>query len=170
MEIDKITKSYDVRMLNRDDVDAVFGLCRKNTLYYQYCPPFITRDGVVEDMEILPPGKKKGDKYFLGYFDEDSLIAILDLIAGYPDVNTYYIGLFMMDLSVQGKGEGTKIVTELSSYLSEIGVKRIELAWVKGNPQAERFWKKNGFVALEERSSNAAEHVIVAERNLKYNL
>lgn len=116
LKIDRITKKYYVRILDSKDIDAVYELCSKNRLYYQYCPPFITRDGVIEDMEALPPGKKKCDKYFLGYFENDLLIAVLDLIVGYPDISTYYIGLFMMYTKIQGKGEGTKIITELCAY------------------------------------------------------
>ena len=130
LKIDRITKKYYVRILDSKDIDAVYELCSKNRLnynihhlaleynrlYYQYCPPFITRDGVIEDMEALPPGKKKCDKYFLGYFENDLLIAVLDLIVGYPDISTYYIGLFMMYTKIQGKGEGTKIITKLCAY------------------------------------------------------
>ena len=166
MKIENISKKYNVRALDSGDIGDVLELCSNNRLYYQYCPPHITRDGVIEDMEALPPGKEKRDKHFLGFFENDLLIAVLDLIEGYPDVHTYYIGLFMMNIKIQGQGEGTKIINELCLYLSEVGVKRLELAWMKGNPQAERFWKKNKFVPIEERSSNAAGHVIVAERHL----
>jgi RimJ/RimL family protein N-acetyltransferase len=117
-------------------------------------------------MEVLPPGKTKSDKYFLGYFEDDILIAVLDLIIGYPSKNTAYIGLFMMDIKVQGKGIGTKIIEELCEYLKNTGFQRVELAWVKGNPQSEKFWIKNNFNIIGERRSNAADHVIAAERDL----
>ena len=31
-----------------------------------------------------------------------------------------------------------------------MGFRTIRLAWVKGNPQAEHFWIKNGFESLKE--------------------
>lgn len=166
MEIEKLSNKYFVRKLSSNDVDAVFDLCSQNILYYQYCPPFITRSGVIEDMEALPPGKSKRDKFFLGYYENESLIAIIDLIIGYPNLQTAYIGLFMTDISVQGKGVGTAIIDELCVCLAKTGFQRVELAWVKGNPQSERFWIKNEFIPLGERSSNAAERVIAAERQL----
>lgn len=167
MKSEKISSKYIVRRLDSRDVNAVFELCSKNSLYYKYCPPFITSEGVIADMEALPPGKTKSDKYFLGYYENDTLIAVLDLIIGYPNVSTAYIGLFMIDINVQGKGVGTKIIEELCNYLTKIGFQRLELAWVKENPQAERFWIKNYFTPIGERSSNAAKHIIAAERQLK---
>ena len=170
MNVENLSNKYAVRRLYVEDVDAVFELCSKNSLYYQYCPPFITKNGVVEDMKALPPGKNRKDKYFLGYYEDKSLIAVIDLIIGYPNLHTIYIGFFMTDINVQGKGVGTAIVEELCSYVSKIGFQRVELAWVKGNPQSERFWEKNKFKPIGERSSNAAEHVIAAERQLYTNL
>ena len=72
----------------------------------------------------------------------------------------------MTDVSVQKKGIGSEIITELSGYLKSVGFQSIRLAWVKGNPQAEHFWIKNGFKFLMETSSTAAECVILVERSL----
>ncbi|MGN1398942.1 MAG: hypothetical protein ACI4WG_02965 [Erysipelotrichaceae bacterium] len=33
------SKTYAVRKLNDNDLKQIYDLCRKNTLYYQYCPP-----------------------------------------------------------------------------------------------------------------------------------
>ena len=166
IQLEKISNKYNVRRLDGSDVNTVLELCSKNTLYYQYCPPLITKEGVIQDMEVLPPGKTKSDKYYFGYFENDVLIAVLDLITGYPNESTAYIGLFMLDIKVQGQGIGTKIIEELCEYLKNTGFQRVELAWVKGNLQSEKFWIKNNFNAIGERSSNAAEHVIAAEREL----
>lgn len=166
IQLEKISNKYNVRRLDGSDVNTVLELCSKNTLYYQYCPPLITKEGVIQDMEVLPPGKTKSDKYYLGYFENDVLIAVLDLITGYPNESTAYIGLFMLDIKVQGQGIGTKIIEELCEYLKNTGFQRVELAWVKGNLQSEKFWIKNNFNDIGERSSNAAEHVIAAEREL----
>lgn len=166
MQIEQISNEYSVRRLELGDVDDIFELSSKNILYYQYCPPFITKEGIAEDMNALPKGKTLKDKFYLGYYKNNVLVAILDLIAGYPNLKTAYIGLFMTDVRVQGKGIGTEIVEELCNYLKNEGFQRVELAWVKGNPQSEKFWTKNKFKAIEERKSNVADCVIAAERQL----
>ena len=36
-------------------------------------------------MKALPPNKEAFDKYYLGYYDGEKLIAVMDFILGYPD-------------------------------------------------------------------------------------
>ena len=43
MEIQEMTARFAARYLNRGDVDAVFELSRKNKLFYQYHPLFVTK-------------------------------------------------------------------------------------------------------------------------------
>ena len=40
------SKKYYVRKLQKNDIDQIYGLCSKNHLYYQYCPPYVTRKSV----------------------------------------------------------------------------------------------------------------------------
>ncbi len=51
----------------------------------------------------------------------------------------------MTDVSVQGKGVGSAIISEMSQFICSQGYSDIQLGWVKDNPQAEHFWHKNGF-------------------------
>ena len=83
-----------------------------------------------------------------------------------PEKNTIFIGFFMCDASIQKCGFGTELINELVEYIRTLEYKAVQLAWVKGNPQSEHFWIKNGFVAIKETSSSAADNVILAERKL----
>lgn len=85
VEISEISKNYQVRRLGRDDVDAIYELCRENRIFYRYHEPFVTKESILDDMEALPPGKSREDKYYVGFFDGWSLVAIMDLILGYPE-------------------------------------------------------------------------------------
>jgi len=165
-QVDQFSRDYVVRKLTEDDIESVYELCQQNTIYYEYCPPFITREGVRADMEGLPPGKSMEDKYYVGYYKEERLIAVLDLIDGYPKEEIAFIGFFMTDVLVQKKGVGTTIISALCDYLKTIDFKAVQLAWVKGNSQAEGFWLKNQFQIVRESSSNVAQAVIVGERKL----
>ncbi|MCR4679230.1 MAG: GNAT family N-acetyltransferase [Lachnospiraceae bacterium] len=164
--ISTLSEKYAVRRLTEADISKVLILCEQNTLYYQYCPPFVSEQSIRDDMDALPPGKTKADKYYLGYFKEDQLIAIMDLIMSFPDKTTAFIGFFMTDISMQGIGLGSTIVTELCNAMSRIGMKELRLGWVKGNPQAEHFWKKNGFVETGMTNETENYTVVVARREL----
>lgn len=146
MELSKLSKQYDIRFLKTEDIDTILELCSQNKLFYQYHPPFATKESIMEDMQALPPGKDEKDKFYVGYFEGNDLVAVLDLILGYPDEKAAYIGFFMMNKEYQGKGTGTQIISECAEYLKELKFKKIGLAIDKGNPQSEAFWMKNKFV------------------------
>ena len=136
--------------------------CRKNTLYYRYCGAETSKEQVLNDLHITPPGVDLSDKYYVGFFENTEMVAILDLIDGYPDSDTAFIGFFMMNRQLQGRQIGTSIIRELCLYLKETAVR---LAIAKGNPQANHFWKKNGFVVIKEADKEGWT-VLVAEKKL----
>lgn len=106
------------------------------------------------------------DKYYLGYYDGEKLIALLDLIENYPSEKFVFIGFFMTDINVQNRGIGSNIIDELILYLKTNEYVGVRLAWIKGNIQAENFWIKNGFEIIKETSSNVAEVVVLSEKIL----
>lgn len=166
MEVQKLSGKYMVRQLRKNDINEIYELCIGNFLYYEYCPPLVSKESIREDMATLPPGKELSDKYYLGFYSRGKLVAVLDLIVGYPQEDTIFIGFFMTDVSCQKRGIGSEIISELCDELKENHFRSVRLAWVKGNPQAEHFWLKNQFIKIKETTSTAAEKVILAERLL----
>lgn len=70
MDISRWSEKYQVRALTEQDVGAIYELSRKNNLYYEYCPPYVTRDSILSDLVALPPGKLPDDKYYVGFSGE----------------------------------------------------------------------------------------------------
>lgn len=136
---------YTVRKMTENDIDIIYKLSLSNPMFYQYCPPNVTKDSIISDMEALPPGCTEKNKYYIGFFKGNCLIAVMDLILDYPDIKNAYIGLFMVDKNFQGTGVGSAIIAECLNCLKNYGFHSIRLAFAKGNPQSEAFWKKNGF-------------------------
>ena len=166
MDLSGISSFYSVRRLNENDIPAVLALSSGNGLYYRYCPPLPNEESVRTDMNALPPGKEPADKHYLGYFKEGRLIAVLDLIAGYPNAETAFIGFFMVEASVQGTGVGSRIIGELCAFLRGSDFTAVRLGWVKGNLQAERFWRRNGFAPTGAEHDMGLLTVVQAERRL----
>lgn len=108
-------------------------------------------------MKALPPSKSYDDKYYIGFFDGDSLVAIMDLILGYPTDEIAFIGLFMTNIHYQNKGVGSNIIGNVCNYLKQLGYKKIRIGVDKGNPQSNSFWKKNGFYIISEKEYNVME-------------
>ena len=116
-------------------------------MFYKYCPPFVTRESILSDMKALPPRTTYEQKYYFGFFKGESLVAVMDLILGYPNESTAFIGLFMMDKSRHGFGPG-------------------RLAFAKDNPQSEAFWRKNGFLPTGIESDEGNYTAVIMERKL----
>lgn len=144
-----LSKTYSVRKLAEADAEAVCEIEYGNPIYYLYHPVEITPERVKEDMVALPPGKTRDDKYYVGYFDGETFVAIMDLVLGYPDERTAFIGFFMMNAARSGCGEGSAIVKEIKAALKAAGYTGIRLGVDNGNPQSGAFWRKNGFSVVE---------------------
>lgn len=149
MKLD-FSQKYAVRPLTAGDVDKILALCAENEQFYRYHPPMATRESILADMTALPPGTGAENKHYLGFFDGDALIAVLDLIEHYPQQNTAYIGFFMTKKERQGCGLGTSLIGKLLDELRKEKFCRVRLAIDRGNPQSKAFWEKNGFALTGE--------------------
>ena len=158
IDIARLSSQYEVRALGEADAEEILRLCRANTLFYQYCEAQPTREQVLNDLRVTPPGKDRSDKYYLG-------LAVLDLIDGYPEPEIAFLGFFMMNAAFQGRGLGSKIITELAEALKAMGKTALRLGIDKGNPQSTHFWKKNGFAILRE-AERPGWTVLLAEKGL----
>lgn len=150
MDLHLLSKSYTVRKLDEADVDAIFELMRKNEIFYKYHPPFVTKESILEDMKALPPQKSYEDKYYIGFFEDETLVANMDLILSYPTEQIAFIGFFMTDVQYQNKGIGSKIIREVCACLKCLGYTKVRLGVDKGNPQSYAFWLKNQFSVIGE--------------------
>ena len=165
MDINKLSSCYAVRALGASDAASVLRLCQGNAQYYLYCGMQPTLQQVLHDMQILPEGVERSRKHYVGFFDRDDLAAVMDCVEGYPDSQSVYIGFFMMNAGLQGRGIGSAIIAGVAGYLQSIGVKRLRLAIARDNPQATRFWFKNGFQVVQEVEMDGWT-ALVADRRL----
>ena len=166
MKPEMLSQSFRVRSLTEEDADSILQLWEGNPLYFIHCPPAPSRDGVLEDMRALPPGKKMEDKYYLGFFDGEKLAAVIDLIDGYPEPSIVFIRFFMVDKEYQGHGTGSRIIQQVLEALKKDGFTRARLGYVKGNPQSEAFWVKNGFEKTGVEAVRELYTVVCMEKTL----
>lgn len=165
IDISKLSRCYSVRSLEESDVDMILEICEQNAIFYRYTEARPTKGNILDDMKATPPGINLSNKYYFGFFNHQKLIAIMDLIDGYPKPEIAYIGFFMMNPQYQGKQIGTSIISDVVTYLQSMGKTAVRLAIDKGNPQSAHFWKKNGFEVISEADVNGWTK-LVAERQL----
>lgn len=165
IEVKNLSKKYDIRKLNNADVELIYTFCKSNTQYYEYCGKDLSMELIENDLIIAPPGIPTEQKYYVGFFEKGELIAVMDLIAGFPDENTAYIGFLMMNSALQGVGIGSGIVSEVLGCLKGYGFQKCRLGIDKANPQSNHFWKKNGFEVIREVALDEGI-ILVAEKQL----
>ena len=166
MNIQYLSNRYTIRDLLPQDAEIVYEVLKANTLFYKYHPPMVTVESILEDMEALPSNKGYEDKYYIGFFDEGALVAVMDLIEHYPNPGTALLGFFAMNSNLQGQGIGTAIISDSVAYLAQAGFKKIRLGIDKGNPQSKAFWLKNGFTFTGEAYESDGSTILVMERKL----
>ncbi|HFI0401741.1 TPA: GNAT family N-acetyltransferase [Streptococcus suis] len=165
MKISQFSNHYQVRKLVDADLEQVLALYQTNPLYFKHFPPLPSLESLANDLVDCPPGKELTDKYFMGFWDKNQLLAVLDLIDGYPTEDTAYIGLFMVDSRLAGQGLGSKIIAELLSQLAT-HFKKVRLGYVESNPQSSHFWSKVGFCPTGEVKEIAGKTIVIAEHAL----
>lgn len=165
IELGMLSQTYTVRTLDADDVELIYTLCKGNTQYYEYCGKDISVELIQSDLKITPPGIPPDQKYYVGFFDGDKLVAVMDLIDGYPNSSYAFIGFFMMDRALQGLGIGSRIISEVLTCLRNRGFKTCQLGIDKDNPQSNHFWRKNGFEVIREVALDEGI-VLLAEKQL----
>ena len=165
IQIEKLSGTYIIRRLTDADVPMLYAWMLRNDQYFRYCGGSTTPERVRQDLTLCPPGTTPAQKHYVGFFDADTLVAVMDLIDGYPDADTAFIGFFMMNKDLQGQGTGTAIVREVLAALRALGYTAVRLGIDKENPQSNHFWRKNGFTVLREAAQERGI-VLLAERRL----
>jgi RimJ/RimL family protein N-acetyltransferase len=115
---------------------------------------------------MIPDGMSYEDKFTFGMFLKSELIGIVDLIRGYPDDRTAFIGLFLIAEPYQKLKLGFQSFHELESEVRKWPeVQKLRLSVLETNSQVIPFWKKCGFSPTGERKPHEegivkSEHIL----------
>jgi GNAT superfamily N-acetyltransferase len=146
-------------------VPLIHELCAGNPQYYLYSPASPEPGHILKDLRLTPPGVPLSRKHYVGLFDGERLIAVMDVVDSYPDEDTAFIGFFMLARERQGRGVGSVIIADTLERLKAWGFTAVRLCIDEGNPQSTAFWQKNGFAVIERfpRENGA---LLLAQRKL----
>ena len=95
----------------------------------------------------LPRNRTLDDKLVMGCRDVESgaLIAVLEMIRGYPSETDYWIGLFLLDPARRRQGLGTRFLHAYQQWAHRQGAQRLQLLVVTQNNAGQAFWQSLGF-------------------------
>ncbi len=154
LDINALSTSHEVRRITEEDIADVYALCKSNQKYYEYTNTAPTVESLTEIISRVPEGAEERGKHFVGFYEGDRLVALLDLIIGYPEKDDAFIGWFMVDGKLQRKGIGSRIFADLRSAVSAQGYDYLSLSCEKANEEAVAFWKAQGFIATKENKTH----------------
>ena len=167
LNIETLSTQYRVRNITASDISPVYRLAKSNAKYYEYLGTVPTRESLTEVISELPEGAARNCKHFVGFYNaDDVLVAIMDLITGYPESDDAFIGWFMVDGEMQGRGIGSGIFADVRAAMKAAGYDYIALAVTEANEEAVKFWKSQGFKETGERTEQNGYTVLKLERSI----
>jgi RimJ/RimL family protein N-acetyltransferase len=138
-----------------------------------YCMRVIGHIPTLEEMRPseLPADKKPEHDYFFGIYLRDEMIGCVDLLRGYPDEKTAYLGLVLISERYQNRGLGVRACMELEKVaLSWPEISIIRGSVVQTNEVVLKFWERMGAVDTGVRRPYSAGEIesqaIVFEKKL----
>ena len=121
----------------------------------------------------LPPIKNASidDYYFMKVKNsEERIIALFDVYHGYPDNETLWISIFVVDTEVQNSNYGREIIRSISEKSKEANWKTLGVAVYLKNWKALRFWSNNGFDKIEgifgDKEYNNDTHALIGLKKI----
>lgn len=101
-----------------------------------------------EALTIRPPGTEASQKFDLGLWEGDELVAFSDVIRGWPSEEIAYIGLLMTHGERHRTGLGQRMhlaVLDLVAGWPEITTLRLAIV-ATNKDEAEPFWRRLGYL------------------------
>ena len=150
LDIAALSTTHTARAITQADIADVYALCKSNQKYYAYTNSAPTVESLTEVISRVPEGAELGDKCFVGFYEGENLVAVLDLITGYPEPDDAFIGWFMVDGHRQRQGIGSQIFADVRAAMAAQGYDHMMLSCEKENAEAIAFWQAQGFRAVAQ--------------------
>ena len=148
---------FELRRLERADVTALqdlFERCADHFVLHDGEPP--GPDAAEIEFDDIPPGRTLADKHLHGLVavdESDRLVAVLESVTGFPDDETWFLGLLLVDPAARGSGIGAAMLMWFETMAAASGYAAVRLAVIRPNVAGRRFWERHGYVweATRER-------------------
>ncbi len=156
-DLTKQIKDYEIKKIEEADYQALHALHLSNAAYNAYFDKQpISLERCIEGTKALPPNTSYEQKFYIGFYQNKQLVAVLDYVVGYPKDKVVWIGLLMIDANYQQQGIARKIVQHFSKAADSSGYQSIQLGVIAKNSSALAFWQKMGFIEINRRYISSA--------------
>jgi GNAT superfamily N-acetyltransferase len=133
---------HAVRRVTDADLPLVQSLFAQDLEYWLHVEGAPLRDDEARiTTEEAPPNVPR-DKHHAFLVDD---VALLDMLEGYPDEHTWFLGLIFLAPAVRGRGFGTKLLEAVCDHARGHGATALRLAVAQAHPEARRLYDRLGF-------------------------
>ncbi len=164
-------QQYRIEIISEKNIDDVLALFQTNVYFFSRTQEHsVTRTECISDITDLPSGMDIKSKTYIALYQEGKCIAIIDLIEGYPNDKTIFLGLFILDASTQGRGVGKNILNDIMEVSKKMGFEKMELGCHETNEKGFEFWSKMRFheVRRTVREMDGKEYIIISMQHKLY--
>jgi GNAT superfamily N-acetyltransferase len=149
--------TYRAVELGVDDIPALQAFFEQNPEYFMTVggqpPTAIEAD---EEMHDAPQGFSYSRKWLIGFVDDARfLVGMADLLSDLIAPGVWHLGLFIVATRLHGSGAAQLLYEHLEGWMRGSGARWLRLGVVAGNARAERFWQRQAFVEVRQRSGIA---------------
>ena len=109
-----------------------------------------TKETIIETIEYRPNDFPKENVYNIGVSYDGKPVCALFALYGYPDEQTFDIGLFLMNEEFKKQGIGTMVIKVLFDSFSNTVIKKFCLSVQDNNISGCRFWNNLGFEVVNQ--------------------
>ena len=167
INLEALSTEYKATRITEADISPVYKLAKSNIKYYEAIKSVPTVESLTEIISEVPEGAGENSKSFVGFYNKDDvLVAVMDLITGYPESDDAFIGWFMVDGEMQGRGIGSGIFADVRAAMKAEGYDYMSLGCIKENADAMKFWESQGFKASGEETQEDGYTVVTMERSI----
>jgi ribosomal protein S18 acetylase RimI-like enzyme len=139
---DLVVDGLALRRATADDVPAIQAVLEDDPTTWGLLEgaPIVANEAELM-LTLVPPGGTVDHKHLFVAADA----CVIDLYAGYPEPQIWYLGLIFFTRATRGHGLGTRAMHSLAAHIRAHGGTALRLAVVKQNTAARRFYDRLGF-------------------------
>ena len=141
---------FNIKPVTLDNLNHYENILYCNQEYFLITDGHIaTRQDCIETIEY---GKNFPEDmcYCIGFSLNGEAVALLSFFEGYPEADTLYIGLFLMNERFKRKSIGTKIISSLIEESFNAQYNKVKLSVQDNNISGYSFWCKLGFKVTQK--------------------
>lgn len=138
-----------VRQLTHADDELIYRFQAQHPAYFdRFLDHPVTKKEAIQDLDDLPVNAHPEQKAYLGVFEHDQLVLLVDLTLDYPLPSLVWLGLWLPAQQLSDQ-QVARYYQSLVQTLRAAGAVQLQLSVYMGDRQAPAFWQAQGLTAVQ---------------------